>query len=35
MLLRTVQSRRIAASQLITHRFKLREMLAHETFAKA
>ena len=36
MLLKTVQSKRIDASQLITHRFKLSEMLqAYDTFGKA
>ena len=36
MLLKTVQSRRIAAGQLVTHRFKLGEMLAaYDTFARA
>ncbi|MBC7833069.1 MAG: zinc-dependent alcohol dehydrogenase family protein [Hyphomicrobium sp.] len=36
MLLKTVQSRRIDAKQLITHRFKMSEILqAYETFAKA
>ena len=36
MLLQTVQSKRIDATQLITHRFKLAEILdAYETFAKA
>ena len=36
MLLDTVQSKRINASQLITHRFKLADILqAYETFAKA
>jgi alcohol dehydrogenase len=36
MLLRTVQSKRIDAGQLITHRFKLGQILeAYETFAKA
>ena len=36
MLLKTVQSRRIDAGQLITHRFKLTDMLkAYDTFGKA
>lgn len=36
MLLRTVQSRRIDPKRLITHRFKLREILtAYDTFAGA
>ena len=36
MLLKTVQSKRIDAAQLITHRFKLAEMLqAYDTFGKA
>jgi len=36
MLLKTVQSRRIDAKQLITHRFKLGQILqAYETFGKA
>ena len=36
MLLKTVQSRRIDASQLITHRFKLGQILqAYETFGNA
>ena len=36
MLLKTVQSKRIDARQLITHRFQLREILqAYETFGKA
>jgi alcohol dehydrogenase len=36
MLLRTMQSKRIDASRLITHRFKLGQILeAYETFAKA
>ena len=36
MLLKTVQSKRIDASQLITHRFKLSEILqAYDTFGKA
>ena len=36
MLMRTVQSRRIEASKLITHRFKLGQILeAYETFARA
>ena len=36
MLLKTVQSKRIDAGQLITHRFKLRETLAaYDTFARA
>ncbi len=36
MLLKTVQSKRIDAGQLITHRFKLTEMLqAYDTFGKA
>ena len=36
MLLKTVQSKRIDAAQLITHRFKLAKILdAYETFAKA
>lgn len=36
MLLKTVQSRRIDAGQLITHRFKLKEMLdAYDTFSRA
>jgi alcohol dehydrogenase len=36
MLLKTVQSKRIDASKLITHRFKLSEMLqAYDTFGKA
>ncbi len=36
MLLKTVQSRRIDAKQLITHRFKLGEILqAYDTFGKA
>ena len=36
MLLKTVQSRRIDAAQLITHRFKLRDFLqAYDTFNKA
>jgi alcohol dehydrogenase len=36
MLLKTVQSKRIDAGQLITHRFKLTEMLlAYDTFSKA
>jgi alcohol dehydrogenase len=36
MLLKTVQSKRIDASQLITHRFKLAEMqAAYDTFSKA
>jgi alcohol dehydrogenase len=36
MLLRTMQSKRIDASRLITHRFKLGQILeACETFAKA
>ncbi len=36
MLLRTVQSRRIDAKQLITHRFKLSEILqAYDTFGRA
>lgn len=36
MLLKTVQSKRIDAGQLITHRFKLTEMLAaYDTFARA
>ena len=36
MLLKTVQSKRIDASQLITHRFKLTQMLqAYDTFGKA
>ena len=36
MLLDTVQAKRIDATQLITHRFKLAKILdAYETFAKA
>ena len=36
MLLKTVQSKRIDAAQLITHRFKLKEMLqAYDTFGNA
>ena len=36
MLLKTVQSKRIDAKQLITHRFKLQEILqAYDTFGKA
>jgi len=36
MLLKTVQSRRIDAAQLITHRFKLADILkAYDTFGKA
>jgi len=36
MLLKTVHSQRINAKQLITHRFKLQDILqAYETFAKA
>jgi alcohol dehydrogenase len=36
MLLKTVHSKRIDAGQLITHRFRLREILqAYETFGKA
>ena len=36
MLLKTVQSRRIDATQLITHRFKLSDFLqAYDTFNKA
>ena len=36
MLLKTVQSRQIDAAQLITHRFKLQEILqAYDTFGKA
>ena len=36
MLLKTVHSKRIDAGKLITHRFKLREMLgAYDTFARA
>jgi alcohol dehydrogenase len=36
MLLKTVQSKRIDAGQLVTHRFKLAEMLrAYDTFGKA
>jgi alcohol dehydrogenase len=36
MLLKTVQSKRIDAAKLITHRFKLAEMLAaYDTFARA
>ena len=36
MLLKTVQSKRIDATQLITHRFKLRDFLqAYDTFNKA
>ena len=36
MLLKTVQSRRIDAGQLITHRFKLGEILqAYDMFGKA
>ena len=36
MLLKTVQSKRIDARQLITHRFQMREILqAYETFGKA
>ena len=36
MLLKTVQSKRIDAAQLITHRFKLGEILqAYETFSTA
>lgn len=36
MLLKTVQSKRIDAGQLITHRFKLDQILeAYETFGKA
>ena len=36
MLLKTVQSKRIDATQLITHRFKLTEILkAYDTFGKA
>lgn len=36
MLLKTVQSKRIDAGQLITHRFKLSEMLkAYDTFGRA
>ena len=36
MLLKTVQSKRIDASQLITHRFKMTQMLqAYDTFGKA
>ena len=36
MLLKTVQAKRIDAAQLITHRFKLADMLqAYETFGKA
>ncbi len=36
MLLKTVQSRRIDASQLITHRFKLGEVMqAYDTFSQA
>jgi alcohol dehydrogenase len=36
MLLKTVQSRRIDASQMITHRFKLNQILqAYETFSNA
>ncbi len=36
MLLKTVQSKRIDASQMITHRFKLNQILeAYETFGKA
>ena len=36
MLLKTVQSKRIDAAQLITHRFKLTDILqAYDTFGKA
>jgi alcohol dehydrogenase len=36
MLLKTVQSKRIDAGQLITHHFKLDQILqAYETFGKA
>ncbi|WP_442965679.1 hypothetical protein [Ramlibacter sp. Leaf400] len=36
MLLKTVQARRIDAGQLITHRFKLTQMLeAYDTFSRA
>lgn len=36
MLLKTVQAKRIDATQLITHRFKLTEILqAYDTFGKA
>jgi alcohol dehydrogenase len=36
MLLKTVQSKRIDAARLITHRFKLTEMLrAYDTFSRA
>ncbi len=36
MLLKTVQSKRMDASHLITHRFKLADMLqAYETFSNA
>jgi alcohol dehydrogenase len=36
MLLKTVQSKRIDAKQLITHRFKLSEILqAYDTFGRA
>jgi alcohol dehydrogenase len=36
MLLKTVQSKRIDAKQLITHRFKMSDILqAYETFGKA
>jgi len=36
MLLKTVQSKRIDARQLITHHFKLDQILeAYETFGKA
>ena len=36
MLLKTVQSKRIDAKQLITHRFRLDQVLpADETFGKA
>ena len=36
MLLKTVQSKRIGAKQLITHRFKLGQVLqAYDTFGKA
>jgi alcohol dehydrogenase len=36
MLLKTVQSKRIDASRLITHRFKLDQIIqAYETFGKA
>jgi alcohol dehydrogenase len=36
MLLKSVQSKRIDASQLITHRFKLDQILdAYDTFGKA